>query len=296
MPNVGTIVTTHYDQIAVVNASSLMTDADGATIVDALNLLLPTFCSDWNLMPVSAVFVPKGVLSAVPLKCLVLDTHLTPAVGFYDVTNGTGVIKVFVKQILERGGSILNSVNNTVPTLAGAISHEVFELIADANSNMWWNSLSGASLYAAEVCDPVKANVVNVSVLNPDSTQQEVSLSDWVLPAWADPNAKIGPFNHNNTLTKPLSVDKDGYIIVLQNGRAKYLFSNEVVPQKNQNVCGRSQKRVAAQVAARAARCVRPGCDFVKHPNHSIGGGTHCCAACRAGTGHGGYCQRKSVV
>jgi hypothetical protein len=293
MPLIGTIVTTHYDEIAVVNASNSMTDVEGAMIVDALNILLPTFCSDWNLKPVSAVFVPKGVLSTMPLKCLILESSDAPAVlGYPDETNGIATSKVFVKPILESGGSILNSADSAIPTVAARVSHEIFELIADTNSNIWWNSTSGASLYAGEVCDPVDSNFVNVSVLKFDSTYEEVSLSDWILPAWTDPRAKIGPFNHNNTLTKPFTVDKGGYVMVLQNGRIKYVFGQEVSAHTQRNICSRAQNRVAKNLA----RCTRPGCDYVKHHNRNIGGGTHCCAVCRFGGGHGPHCTKKQVV
>ena len=290
MPLVGTIVTTHYDQIAIVNASNSMTDAEGATIVDALNILLPNFCDDWNLKPVSVVFVPKGVLSTIPLKCLVLNSSDADCPPGFQNADGVGVAKVFAKTIIENGGSVLYSENNATPTLAAAVSHEVFELIADVNANMWWNSTSGATMYAAEVCDPVKANVVNVTVSNPDSPSEEVSLSDWILPAWTDPYAQIGPFNH--TLTKPLSVDKGGYMLISQNGRMKYIFSDEINSLTKQNICTRSQKRIAKHTS----RCVRPGCEYVKHPKSSVAKGTHCCNACLMGQGHGSLCARKTPV
>jgi len=292
MPIVGTIVTTHYDQVAVVNASNSMTDAEGETIVNALNILLPTFCSDWNLKSVSAVFVPKGVLSTIPFKCIVLDnSDVGGNVVYNDETNGVAVAKVFAKTIIDNGGSVLRNPNPAIPTLSAAISHEIFELIADVNSNMWWNSASGATLYAAEVCDPVKSNVVNVSVSDTDGSFEEVFLSDWVLPAWTDPQAKIGPFNHNNTLTKPLTLDNGGYMILLQNGHIKYVFDKDASEYTKQNVCNRSQNRVEKH----RSRCRRPGCDFVKHVNVSISAGTHCCYACRFGRGHGPHCKKEVV-
>ena len=43
-----------YTQFAIINNSTVVTDADGASMTIALNMLLPTFCKDWNMSSVTA--------------------------------------------------------------------------------------------------------------------------------------------------------------------------------------------------------------------------------------------------
>lgn len=237
MPNAGIAP---YNTIAVVNKSTLMNDTDGATIVAALNMMLPTFCNDWSIPPVVATYVKKNTATTVPLQCLVLDsTDVKGALGYHDESTGVPYAKVFVKTIIQYGGVTLYNSNPVIPTLAGIISHEVFEMIADLRANVWWNAADGYTLYAAEVCDPVESNVV---VVQPKGLPK-VGLSDWILPAWADPQAKVGPFNHNNTLKAPMKVDKGGYVITMTGGKYGQIFGSEMTAFTKANMCARSATR-----------------------------------------------------
>jgi hypothetical protein len=203
-----------YNMIALVNKSSLMNDTDGATIVAALNSMLPIFCNDWNIPPVVATYVKRGASTTIPLQCLVLDTSdANGAFGYNNESNGISYAKVFVKSILQYGGVILYNANPAVPTVAASVSHVVFEMIADLRANVWWGCADGYTLIAAEVCDPVEGNIVAVKPRGLPT----VGLSDWVLPAWADPQAKLGPYNHNNTLKAPMTAEKGGYLITMAN-------------------------------------------------------------------------------
>jgi hypothetical protein len=94
------------------------------------------------------------------------------------------------------------------------VSHEIFEMLVDLRANIWWSSLDYSTFYAAEVCDPVEGNVVVVE----SKEYPKVGLSDWILPAWADPMARAGPYNHTNTLKAPFTLDKGGHRITLVNG------------------------------------------------------------------------------
>jgi len=221
------------------NESKLVTDAQGKAIVSALNSLLPKFCVDWSIKPVSVVYYPRNTSSPIPLKCYIYDTtDAEGALGYHDEINDVPYAKVFAKTILDANGAVLAASGGN-PTVAQTISHEVFEMLVDLRANCWWSDYSGSTLYAAEVCDPVESNVVPVSV-----GTTLVHLSDWILPAWSDPQSTKGPFNHLNTLMNPMSVDKGGYLITQTNGSTNTVTGFKISAFALSNMCHRSIKRV----------------------------------------------------
>lgn len=238
-----------YNTIAIVNSttSNRMKDADGASITNALNSLLPTFCSDWNLKPVTVTYVPKGKATTIPLKCFVLDnSDVQGALGYHYEDSDIPYAKIFVKTILDNSGVVLFSTNPHLPTVAAIISHEIFEMLIDIRANTWWNSANGSQLYAAEVCDPVESNIVKVQLKGAPA----VGLSDWILPAWSDAQATKGPFNHMNTLKSPLTVDKGGYLIVLDAGQVNNVMGSKISAYTKQNMCSRSLGRAQPKGAS----------------------------------------------
>lgn len=247
MPAVGNAP---YNTIAIVNKSTMMSDNDGRNIVVALNSLLPTFCSNWNIKPISAIYVASGASApaGTPLRCIVLDnSDVQGALGYHDEVSDVPYAKVFVKTILSNGGAILYSPNPQMPTLSQTISHEVFEMIADPNANLWWGSADGNTLYAGEVCDAVEGNSVKVIISASTLPKVTIAMSDWVLPAWADPQAKTGPYNHNNTIKKPLTCDVGGYLITLNAGNIVNVFGSNIGAYAKANMSERVVNRVGTK-------------------------------------------------
>lgn len=231
-----------YNVIAIVNSSSGMTDSDGIAIVAALNILLPIFCTDWSLPLVRATYVSKGAPITNPLRCIILDdADVESALGYHDQSNDVPYAKVFVKTILKYKGSMLYNTDHTLPTIAQTISHEVFELLVDLRANCWWNAADGYTFYAAEVSDPVQGNIVKVQTKGGSL----VGMCDWILPTWADPQAKIGPFNHLNTLKAPFTLDKGGYAITMTGGSYKNIFGSQISEFTKKNMCNHSENRTA---------------------------------------------------
>ena len=240
--------------ISIINCSSVVSDVQGSFIVQGLNMILPKFCNDWNLPLYTAVYVPKGKTSTIVKKVFLLDTSdIQSALGYHDLSSNIPYGKCFAKTLLDDGGTILYSSNSLIPTFAQTVSHEVFELLVDPLCNSWWDIGDGQTLFASETCDPVESNVVVANVLvTPAKTTynvitkknvvsipavyQLVGLSDWILPAWSDPQATKGPFNHLNTLKAPFTLDKGGYGIQLIGGQFKQvtamIFGSEVTPQQ----------------------------------------------------------------
>jgi hypothetical protein len=254
MPNIGVAP---FNTIAIVNSSTLMSDAAGVTLVTALNSILPTFCNDWNVKPVTVTYVGKGKKVTTPLRCILLDnSDVQDALGYHDQENGVPYARVFIKTILDYGGELLYSNNPSAPTVSGTVTHEVLEMIADLRANVWWSFADGYTLCAAEVCDPVQSNPVIVKVKN-----QQVMLSDWILPAWSDPQATKGPYNHNKTLTAPLTVDQGGYLIVMSNGGVNNVMGSKISAYTKANMStdrGLTKKKSAPEAKVYSSRTLGP--------------------------------------
>lgn len=228
--------------IAIVNASTVVPDAGGQAIVSALNKVLPQFCKDWFLAPVTAVYVPRGRTSSIRYKIFLMDSSDSEGALGYHSLSGVPYGKAFASTVLQYGGALLYSSNPAVPTFAQTVCHEVFEMLIDPNVNTWWDTGDTQTMYAAEVSDPVQGNVVTVTLngargFNPATGKAaapvtRVNLSDWILPAWTNPQATQGPFNHNNTLRAPFTLDGGGYAILLENGVMQYTFGAKVPDDK----------------------------------------------------------------
>jgi hypothetical protein len=174
--------------IVIENKSVHLQDSEGQKIVEAIRSLLPAFCSDWNLSPPTLTYLSRtrqeffyDHAAAIIIITDALQFGNTPA--FHTVHNGRPAGTVFATSLK----------NHSIPKF---LCHEVFEMLLNPELNKF------KAGYCLEVCDPVQMNGVNVG---------EFTLSDWVLPTWFDANAKR-PFNHNDTLYRPFSIDDGGYI------------------------------------------------------------------------------------
>ena len=86
-----------YTDIAIVNQSTYISDSDGTIITSALNLILPTFCNDWNISPVTAVYVNIGNTTNISLKVFLLDdSDVSKAFGYHDNENNIPTGKCIV--------------------------------------------------------------------------------------------------------------------------------------------------------------------------------------------------------
>lgn len=232
-------------QVAIINQSTIVSDTDGAIITSALNIITPNFCSDWGIALYTCVYVPKGKTTTIPLKIFLLDTSdQANALAYHDEINDVPYGRAFAKTVLSIGGVILYSPNPNIPTFAQTVCHELFELLIDPYCNSWAMLADGNTMYAYEVCDPVESNAVTVQVQTGITITKnflkkkllaiytKVGLSDWVLPKWFDTQATKGPFNHNNTLKSPFTLDKRGYVISMSGGTSNPIFGELVSSEK----------------------------------------------------------------
>jgi len=195
-------------------------------MISALNIMLPAFCTTWSLKQYSCVAAPATTKPGTNgLYCVFLDTSTSAgALAFHTENANIPYGNVFVKTILQYGGAILMGQNNTVPTVAQAFTHEIFEMLINQNVNIWWQQSNG-TLVPAEVCDPVQGNVVPVKV-----GSITVGLSDYILPAWSDPQSTRGPYNFLNTLSRPFQMAKGGYLVTMKAGVISYVYGQSATP------------------------------------------------------------------
>lgn len=202
-------------RFGIVNASTLVSDADARTMAAAIDAQLKEdFCQDWRLAPKSCEFVPGGMnYTADPdlLAVILMDTiPVDGALAFHDEDqSGRIYALVGVKEILDAGGGILTA-GSSQDSVAAAADHEVLEATLDPNCNQWVDgpiALGGKSWasIAKEACDPCQAEAY---------LKNGVLVSGYILPAWLDPYNKVGPFSKLGSCTAPLSVAPGGYGLV----------------------------------------------------------------------------------
>jgi hypothetical protein len=236
---------TFPSRVAIVNQSTLIQDSDLGTISQALMQTVPQFCTAWNVQTVMISFVPKGKPVPNGSTCIYVldDPDVQGAYGYHDTTGTVAYAKVFVKPIVQNGGGLLAHTSTSNVSVAQVISHELFEMLAHTICNSWWMTSNGSAFYAAEVCDPVQGNTVPVNVAG-----KIVDLSDYILPAWSNPESKSGPYNKLNTVKTPMTVDKNGYSIKVSAGTVSCVFGESVdqATKDKQIASMKSNKRFAS--------------------------------------------------
>lgn len=203
--------------IALINESTLVSNADAKTMADACQKQLTEhFLPAWNMKEGFCAFYPdKNVIPSNYWVVNLLDSPTQAgALGFHSVDNDQVDAFIFAQPVLSNGGVVLYDLSNPQNvSVASVLSHEILEMAGDMYANTYCDF--GNKSYAQEMCDAVQGNSY---VLNVDD--QNVSVSDFVHQSYFDPQAtaKDMPFNHLNTLTAPFSLAPGGYMIVRSSG------------------------------------------------------------------------------
>jgi hypothetical protein len=189
-------------QVAVVNASTVLSDNDVQTALPALQTQVHRdFAPAWGI-DADLTFVPKG---AQPLptawQLVILDnSDQAGALGYHDVTaQGLPLGKVFAGTDRQYG------LQWTVTA-----SHELLEMLADPEINLTvfvQPTASRGTLYAYEVCDACEADEFGYRINN-------TLVSDFVYPAWFETFRQPGStqFDYGKHIQKPLALLPGGYI------------------------------------------------------------------------------------
>jgi len=207
------------------NNSTILKSSDMFLMISALNTMLPAFCTAWSLKQYTCVAAPSNTKPGNGIYISFLDNTDSPkTLAYHTEFANVPYGNIFVKTILDYKGAILMGANNNVPTVAQAFAHEVFEMLVNMNVNVWWQTSNG-TLVPAEVTDPVQGAIVPIRV-----GSVTVGLSDYVLPAWCDPQANKGPYNYLNTLTRPFQIAKGGYVVSMKSSAMSYVLGSSATP------------------------------------------------------------------
>ena len=188
--------------IAIINASTVLKDADVQAVVPALqkqvlNDFAPVFGTSASLAFYSqSVAPPAGTWWISVLD----NADQAGALGYHDLTNeGLPLAKVFAASDIQSKSS-----------WSVTISHELLEMLADPDITLsafaQTNDTTG-QLYAYEVCDACEDDQYGYQI-------DGVLVSDFVYPSWFEsfqkPNAT--QFDHQNRITQPFQLLAGGYI------------------------------------------------------------------------------------
>jgi len=195
--------------IAVINASSVVTDEDAARVTKALQIQITRdFAPAWGLTA-KLVFVPKGQPPPPGSWWLTIldNSDVANALGYHDfTTEGLPIGKIFAKTDLD------NKLQWSVTA-----SHELVEMVADPDICRAAYVPHGAGLrfYAYETADPCQADGYGYDIDVGDGGPS-VHVSDFVYPAWFEASRKPGStkFDHRGLAGKPLEIFFLGYMSV----------------------------------------------------------------------------------
>ena len=214
--------------ISILNQSTLVSNADAATMTEAIAAQVRLDAAPlWDREAAAVVFYTDP--SAIPAEAhgiAIVDTIADQpqgVLGFHTEDRGGklwGIVAV--KPELDNGGQTTTG----DWSVSSVLSHEVLEMFIDPNCNLWANNGRGA-VYSYEVCDPVEA---------PTYAVNGVSVSNFVTPAWFDPLAPAtAQFDKLGKLHTAFSIVKGGYVVYSSTGQPRQKFGDEF-PQWRRNM------------------------------------------------------------
>jgi hypothetical protein len=234
-------------QIAIVNACTVLTDAQIEQAVAALQIQVSRdFAPAWGV-DAQLSFVPKGQPLPLGVSQIIIadDSDSADYLGFHDLTaDGKPEGHVFAGSDLKAGASW------TV-----TLSHEALEMLADPAINLIAeiDNADGTSLFIAyEICDPVEQDGAGYDI-------NGVRVSDFVLPSYFEAFHKDGTrYDFCGLLHDPApAMLPDGYLSILDPQRGWQ--------QRNaEHVAGRSVAVQRPRVGSRRERRRTPRSQWIR--------------------------------
>ncbi len=219
-------------QIAIINESTLVNTVDMKKMVGAIQKQMTWHVAPaWNeKAPSIKFYTDKTKIPATSWVVNMLDNSTEAgALGYHSEDSGLIDAFIFAKPVLDNGGVVLHDPkNNQNVSVASVLSHEVCEMFGDPVANFWADgpAITQGNEYALELCDPVENDSYDIALTDGSL----VSVSNFILPAWFDPQAKLNsePFDYLKKLSKPFSMTKGGYMIVRKAGREAQVFGEHM--------------------------------------------------------------------
>jgi len=206
--------------IAILNQSGLVSDADAATMTQAVATQVGLDAAPlWDRIPAAVVFfTDPAAVPATAYRISIVDTipdQPQGVDGLHDEAAGGRLWGVVAAQPeLDNGGQATTG----DWSVSSVLSHEVLEMFIDPNCNLWASDGKG-SAYSVEVCDPVEA---------PSYAVDGVSVCNFVTPAWFDPMAPAtAQFDKLGQLAAPLSILPGGYVVYQSGGQEHQEFGHD---------------------------------------------------------------------
>lgn len=246
--------------IYIRNASTLVTDEQAATMTRACAYQARFHLApDWNRIPTQVTFQPRAQLST-PTNAWVItiydDADQAGDLGWHTEENGIVYGRVFARPSLDNGSSVFAGPY----AVSSVLSHEVLETVLDPNVSLW--AVSGQDregnpiAHALEACDAVEDGTYEIRDL-----RTSVAVSNYVLPAWADPEARRGPFDHLNQLTAPFRTTPGGYQVVWTEGQQSQVFGARMPNwrrEQKKHPLGRGARRAGITSTATPTSAAKP--------------------------------------
>jgi len=188
--------------VAVVNASSVLTDKQITPVIQALQVQVSThFAPVWGtdaqlIQVLQGQKVPAGAWQLVILD----DSDTAGALGYHDLTSeGYPIGKVFAGTDMKYGN--LWSVT---------ASHELLEMLGDADINLTVQ-VDDTTFIAYENCDACEDDSLGYFILLKNGPK--VKVSDFVTPAWFMANPPAGAkLDFAGHISQPFQLLPGGYI------------------------------------------------------------------------------------
>lgn len=191
--------------IAIVNASKVMSDADVEKICEAVAAQdREDFAPAWNLPPAIYHFFPLGKMPDKSMWAIFLNRHSTDAgaLGWHDNEAGLIFSRVFVGDDIKYGVS---------PSIT--ISHEALEMRGNPDLTAFYVAPNGDKT-PREASDAVEDDSLGYEKLG-------VKVSDFVLPAYYSGGS--GPYDFRGALTGPFPrLTPGGYVNILPRGSGSW--------------------------------------------------------------------------
>ena len=211
--------------IVVLNQSSLVTNTDAYEMTLAVNRQIRTDVAPaWGLRPPSVTYLPSDPkIAGSAVIGIFDDADQAGDLGWHTEVTGDVVYgRVFAQPVLANAGGILAG----ALSIASVLSHEVCETALDSACDLWADAGAGTA-YARELCDPVESDSYEITV-GTGVNAITATVSNFVTPAWFDPNASGGEeFDYMKLLTSPFQVRSTGYVVTETEGSVSQTFGRE---------------------------------------------------------------------
>ncbi len=203
----------NINAVAVVNKSTIVTDAQAQAIADALHVqgnehVAPT----WGLGAQTVIFAADGKVPDGYGEMVIVDDPTDPnALGYHlEGPNGEPVSFVSARLALSTGGDVLRKGKGV--SVSSVASHEYVEMIVNPNINRWVDgpTIAQGSCFAMEPCDPCQGDSYDVTT----PAGAVVDVSDFVTPNYFDSACPASVAKDwLGKLAAPFSVGVGGYFV-----------------------------------------------------------------------------------